>query len=231
MAFTEELLFRGYPFQLLLRTWGSGWTLLGNSAVFACAHLLNPSVNALAIGKIGLAGALFGAAYLAGRSLALPVGMHFAWNFVQATVCGYPVSGLPGRSVLVAVDHGPALITGGPFGPEGGLLATVVLLGGTALLFAPRVRGALTGGGMTMTRFPDHPGEGFAQRARRFTQRTRRVFRACGGKGFTQEDTGGFTQRTRRVFLCLRQCGEVRGHFKPRARSEATVRACRSTTA
>jgi hypothetical protein len=45
---------------------------------------------------------------------------------------GAPVSGLPFEIPWIEFNPGaPAWITGGPFGPEGGLLATVALIAGT----------------------------------------------------------------------------------------------------
>ncbi|HVT40817.1 MAG TPA: hypothetical protein VHE78_17390, partial [Gemmatimonadaceae bacterium] len=60
---------------------------------------------------------------------------HLAWNFVQGAVLHAPVSGLalpaPGYR---AVDAGPAWLTGGAWGPEGGLAAAAGMLGATFLL-------------------------------------------------------------------------------------------------
>jgi hypothetical protein len=59
--------------------------------------------------------------------------LHFAWNFTQTTIYAFPTSGLAfeDRKLWVLEQTGPDWITGGAFGPEGGLLATLALLLGT----------------------------------------------------------------------------------------------------
>ena len=81
-----------------------------------------------------------GAARQVTGTLWLAVGMHTGWNFFLGTVFGFPVSGIVERSVFLTESDGPALLTGGDFGPEGGLLAAVVLLLGTAALYLPACR-------------------------------------------------------------------------------------------
>ena len=57
-------------------------------------------------------------------------GAHLGWNATLAALAA-PVSGLPFD--IPYIDYrmgGPAWLTGGAFGPEGGLLATVALIGG-----------------------------------------------------------------------------------------------------
>jgi membrane protease YdiL (CAAX protease family) len=64
------------------------------------------------------------------RSLWLPFGVHFAWNFSQTTLFGLPTSGMldDAHALFNTARSGPAWIGGGEFGPEGGLLATIALL-------------------------------------------------------------------------------------------------------
>ena len=68
-----------------------------------------------------LVGVPLSVAYLRTRALWMPVGIHFAWNYVQGFIFGLPVSGfrLP-TSVLTARVHGAAWLTGSAYGPEGG---------------------------------------------------------------------------------------------------------------
>jgi hypothetical protein len=63
-------------------------------------------------------------AFLGSKRLWLGFGIHFSWNFVQGVVLGFPVSGgvMPG-SVFSQSVSGPDWLTGGAYGPEGGLIA------------------------------------------------------------------------------------------------------------
>jgi membrane protease YdiL (CAAX protease family) len=124
-AFVEELLFRGYPFQVLERRFGTIAALLVTSVAFSVAHLLNPDAALLPLINIGLAGLLLGVAYVKTRSLWFATGVHTGWNWVMA-VSELSVSGLDfGMPGFAPVLNGPDLATGGTFGPEGGLLVTL----------------------------------------------------------------------------------------------------------
>lgn len=127
-AFVEELLFRGYPFQVIERRFGVIVALASTSVLFSAAHLLNPNATILSLVNIGLAGVLLGVAYWRTRSLWFATGVHAGWNWVMA-VSELSVSGLdfemPGFDPIVS---GPDLLTGGAFGPEGGLLVSFASL-------------------------------------------------------------------------------------------------------
>lgn len=128
-AAAEELLLRGYPFQVLVEGAGVVLAVILTSGVFAAVHLNNPEVDWVALLNIGLAGVLFAVAYLRTRSLWVPIGMHWGWNFVMVAFFDLPVSGIvldmPGYDTVVL---GPDLFTGGAFGPEGGLVTTLLVL-------------------------------------------------------------------------------------------------------
>jgi len=128
-ALTEELLFRGYAFQVLVEGTGVPVALTLSSVLFAAVHLNNPEVTTVGLLNVALAGVLMALAYLRTRSLWVAFGLHWAWNWVMAAVFDLPVSGIdfdvPGYDTLVS---GPDLATGGAFGPEGGLLTTLLSL-------------------------------------------------------------------------------------------------------
>ncbi len=124
----EEVVFRGYLLRTLLE-W-RGWPLaVGvSSLLFGLAHLGNPHITALALVNIALAGAAFALALKLTGRLWLPIAYHFAWNFTLGPVLGLSVSGLVFPALLRSALTGPALWTGGAFGPEGGLVVTLILL-------------------------------------------------------------------------------------------------------
>lgn len=135
-AFGEELLFRGYIFQTLIEGTNPLAGMLIMSAIFGAAHVANANSSVLGVVNIMLAGAWLSIAYLRTRTLWLPFALHFAWNYLEGTVFSFPVSGgvMAEYSLFRLVQRGPEWLTGGPFGPEGGALATIVLVAGSAFL-------------------------------------------------------------------------------------------------
>ena len=133
-ALAEELMFRGLPQVLLGRTLGMGTAIVALSTIFGIFHALNPDVTPLALGNIALAGVLLSLAFLLPGGLWTAWGVHLGWNATIAALDA-PVSGLPFRIPFIDYDPGsPAWVSGGAFGPEGGVLATAVLLAGCYLL-------------------------------------------------------------------------------------------------
>lgn len=127
-AAAEEVVFRGYLLQTL-QAW-RGWfpALFITSILFGLAHAANPHVTVLALINIALAGIVLGLTVRATRRLWLATAYHFMWNFAQGPLLGFPVSGLGFEALLQTRVSGPAWWTGGDFGPEGGLIATAILL-------------------------------------------------------------------------------------------------------
>ncbi len=137
---SEELLFRGYPFQVLVESINPLRAIILMSVLFSSAHIANPNVSFLSLFNIFLAGIWLSVAYLKTRTLWFPAGLHISWNFFQNTVYSFPVSGnrFEERTLFILNQSGPDLLTGGEFGPEGGLLATVTLLAAAILIHKSR---------------------------------------------------------------------------------------------
>lgn len=138
-ALLEELLFRGFPLARLGRTVGPGVAALVLAVGFAGAHVRNPDVSGIGLANIAIAALLLSAAFLSRGGLATAFGLHLGWNAGLVFGADAPVSGL--RFGLPALEYAPgarAWWTGGSFGPEGGVAATLVL--GAALAWW--VRGA-----------------------------------------------------------------------------------------
>ncbi|CAI6079860.1 hypothetical protein PAECIP112173_02733 [Paenibacillus sp. JJ-100] len=125
-AIFEELLFRGLMLQAI-QTLGGRWIALAiTSLTFGAFHLGNPGATLWSALAITLeAGVLLGAAFLWRRNLWFAMGLHFAWNALEAAL-GIPVSGLPSAGLFTVKANGSAWLTGGDFGLEGSIV-TVIL--------------------------------------------------------------------------------------------------------
>ena len=131
VAFSEELLFRGYLFQRLCQGIGPWPAQLLVAILFAAVHWSNPGMagatRAWASLDLVLAGILLGLCYLRTRSLALPIGLHLGWNWAQGVLLGFGVSGMPSAGWWTPVFHGgTAWLTGGRFGLEASLPCALV---------------------------------------------------------------------------------------------------------
>jgi uncharacterized protein len=80
LAVREELAFHGYPLQRLKSFFGLWGAQLVVAFVFALEHVLGGSTWGLALLGAGVGSLLFGMAAIATRGLALPIGLHAAWN-------------------------------------------------------------------------------------------------------------------------------------------------------
>jgi hypothetical protein len=132
----EEVLFRGYPLQTLMRSLPAVAAIIVSAALFSLAHSRNPSQTVLAPINTFLAGAWLGVAYFKTRSLWFPTGLHIGWNWAMGALYGLPVSGLhvPQQSILATRSTSPEWLTGGGYGPEGGAAATIVLIVATLII-------------------------------------------------------------------------------------------------
>ena len=135
LAFYEESVYRSLMVNGLLVLLRKRWLVLTiMAACFGLAHAGNPNASALSvIGNI-IDGLIYGVAFLGSGSIWLPWGLHFAWNFFQGPVLGFPVSGLDMGGLVQQTPVGNALLTGGSYGPEAGLLALALRLVATTLL-------------------------------------------------------------------------------------------------
>ncbi|MBI4910855.1 MAG: CPBP family intramembrane metalloprotease [Acidobacteria bacterium] len=131
-AFGEELLFRGYGFQVLLGTVGEYATVLPMSVLFGLSHSNNQNANNVGVANTMLWGLLFGMAFLRSRDLWLPIGLHYGWNvtlpFFGVNLSGFTMN-VTGYAMHVRM---PEIWSGGDYGPEAGLLTTMAV----GLLFA-----------------------------------------------------------------------------------------------
>ena len=134
----EEALFRGYILQTFSRSGLLWFGVLLTSALFATVHNGNPGAAILSWLNTFLAGIWFAAAFIKTRDLWLAFGLHLAWNWTQGSIFGVEVSGLTTivKSPLMReTEAGPAWITGGDYGIEGGIITTIAIITSTAVIY------------------------------------------------------------------------------------------------
>ncbi|MDP1675757.1 MAG: type II CAAX endopeptidase family protein [Bacteroidota bacterium] len=136
VGYGEEFLFRGYIFQVFVEGTNKTIATLTIALLFAFAHFKNPNVSLFGLINVGLAGIWLSIAYFKTKALWLPIGLHISWNFFQGFVYSFPVSGTTSDKEQIgkAIVSGPEWLTGGAFGPEGGALATIMLIIGTFVI-------------------------------------------------------------------------------------------------
>ena len=76
----EELAFHGYPLRRLNTLFGLSVSQLVVAVVFALEHVAGGSTWVQALFGAGVGSLLFGMAAIAMRGLAVPIGLHAAWN-------------------------------------------------------------------------------------------------------------------------------------------------------
>ena len=137
VAVFEEILFRGVLFRLIDDRWNTGAALIVSSLAFGAMHLFNTGATLWSAVAIAIeAGLVLGAAYKCSGTLWLPIGIHWAWNYVQGNVLGFAVSGSPvEEKIFSSIISGPDWLTGGIFGAEAsvpavgvGLVLAIILL-------------------------------------------------------------------------------------------------------
>jgi membrane protease YdiL (CAAX protease family) len=140
-ALLEELLTRGYLLAVLRDAAGWRVALATSSVIFGALHVPNYGATAESITMVTLAGVLLGAVVLATGSLYAAWMAHFGWNWVMAVPLHSPVSGFPlATPDYQLLDAGPRWLTGGAWGPEGGIAAAVGMVAALVYLYARRGR-------------------------------------------------------------------------------------------
>lgn len=135
VGFYEELFSRGYQLQNLEEGLNTFWAVLLSSLVFGVIHLMNPNASWLSAAGITFSGIFLAYAYLRTRQLWLSIGLHIGWNTFLGPVFGFPVSGMDAYGLILLKVEGPALMTGGQFGPEAGLVLLPALGLGALLVW------------------------------------------------------------------------------------------------
>jgi len=141
-ALAEELMFRGYPMRRLTDAIGAPAAITVFAVLFGLAHARNPNATLFSTINVALAAVWLSFAFFSAGGMALAWGLHFGWNaglsmLFDAPVSGYRFVDVPGVDYSVG-RH--AWIDGGAFGPEGGIVTTLVMIAGTLAVIGSRVK-------------------------------------------------------------------------------------------
>lgn len=135
VGWKEELWMRGYWLQNMADGINVPWAVFLSSAVFGLLHLGNPNATWVSALGIFVAGVFLALPWVWTRRLWLSIGLHIGWNFFEGVIFGFPVSGIDTFRLLEPSINGPALWTGGAFGPEAGLVLLPAIILGTLLVW------------------------------------------------------------------------------------------------
>ena len=138
-ALGEELMFRGYPLRRLADAIGARAAMVTLALLFGIAHAKNPNATVFSTVNVALAAIWLSFAFFSAGGMALAWGLHFGWNAGLAILFDAPVSGFAFH--VPAVEYAPgshSWVDGGAFGPEGGIVTTIVLIAGTLAVIGAR---------------------------------------------------------------------------------------------
>jgi len=140
-ALLEDFFYRGY-LQFTLTTGIGFWPAAAITSLWMGGmHYLNPGGHGL--GPIAATEYCLVTCLILLRTgdLWMPLGIHWAWGWGVVFFFGLPSSGFAGKGhLLTGSFHGPAWLTGGAFGLEGGV-PNLILLAIWGLGFATWLRG------------------------------------------------------------------------------------------
>lgn len=129
VGINEELFARGYCINILKENrilWGI--PIVVSSVIFSLMHSMNEGISALAYINLFLFGIFMGCIYIKTKSLWMCIGYHTTWNYFQGPVFGFLVSGASTDSIYKIKIINSNIINGGSFGPEGGIVVTILLV-------------------------------------------------------------------------------------------------------
>lgn len=133
---SEEFIFRGYLMNTIGSFKGIPCAIIVSSFAFSFAHLANPGVSVLAVINLILFGVFAAVLMIALDDIWCVCGIHSMWNFSQGNIYGISVSGTGTGESLIKSDmkDGMAILNGGNFGIEGGIITSIVLISATLLV-------------------------------------------------------------------------------------------------
>ena len=132
VGISEEIACRGIIFRLISDKWNVATGLVVSALLFGFLHVFNEGATVWASLAIALnSGWLMGIAYAYHQTIWVPIGMHWAWNYLEGGVFGCAVSGTPldYRPLITPRISGTDLLSGGAFGPEASIICVAIGIG------------------------------------------------------------------------------------------------------
>lgn len=93
VAIGEEIMVRGYILNCLREKMDNHMAILVSSLIFGAMHIFNDDFTMIGFLNISLSGFLMGMILIKSNTISTPIGLHWAWNFIQGPVAGFNVSG------------------------------------------------------------------------------------------------------------------------------------------
>lgn len=128
-AVIEEIIARGIVFRLITDKWNVVAGLVVSSITFGFVHLFNSNTTALSCLRIAITGGwLCGIAYAYHRTLWVPIGIHWAWNYIQSNIFEHSVPGsaLNSPPILILVSKGVKFPAGIEYDTEVSIISTAI---------------------------------------------------------------------------------------------------------
>lgn len=125
----EEILTRGYFMMSLSTRLPAIAAILISSFTFSVLHLFNSGFGLLAFANLVLYGVFLAVYMLKTGNIWGVCAIHSVWNFSQGNLYGMPVSGMNILETSLfssSLVEGKEWLSGGAFGPEGGVITSAV---------------------------------------------------------------------------------------------------------
>jgi hypothetical protein len=127
----EEMFSRGYCMTILRRC-SIYIVFIVPNVIFTLLHIFNNEIGVIPLINIFLIGLLFSYMYKIRGNIWMPIGYHITWNYFQGSIFGLPVSGHTANGLYTSQLVSENVLNGGGFGPEGGLIVTILIIASIA---------------------------------------------------------------------------------------------------
>lgn len=135
-ALSEEIFVRGYIYGIIKYKFGAIVSSIISSGLFAVFHFTRPDVSLVVVCTLFLAGMLYSYMREKTGAIWLPLGFHFAWNFISGIMGIWREKMVLFKTVLS--QH--PLVNGGAYGIEGSVFTVVLFLSLVAIVCINNVR-------------------------------------------------------------------------------------------